>query len=73
MVALVTTGLPLVINTYLSAAGGFTAHLWLGAANLAIAIVLNSIATAATVFIVSESYLGRSLTAGEAFRGPHLS
>jgi hypothetical protein len=66
-VALATTAIPLVINTYVTAAGGFTSHLWIGAANLVLAIVLNSIATAATVFIVSESYLGRTLSAGDAF------
>jgi hypothetical protein len=33
-----------------------------------LAIILSAIATAATVFVISESYLGRALSAGEAFR-----
>ena len=41
-------------------------HVWLTLAYYLIFVVLSAIATAATVFIVSESYLGRPLSAAEA-------
>jgi hypothetical protein len=67
MVAMVTNGLPLLLNIYITSAGGVLANIPLSLAYLALAIVLSAVATVATVFIVSESYLGRSITAGLAF------
>jgi hypothetical protein len=67
-VSLVCTGLPLVLRLFLEAAGGFFANLPLALVYLIVLVVLNLVASAATVFIVSESYLGRPLTAREALR-----
>ncbi|MGH7701606.1 MAG: YciC family protein [Gemmatimonadales bacterium] len=65
-VALVCTGIPVVLNVYLTASGGMLLNLSLAAVYLVLSLVLNSLATASTVFIVSESYLGRGLSAGRA-------
>ncbi len=73
-VALVCTGLPLVLRLFLEAGGGFMSNLTLAFLYGLSLVVLNLIATGATVFIVSESYLGRPITAGEALRRatPHI-
>ena len=67
-VALVCTGIPLVLRMFLEASGGFLVNLSLGALYALSLVVLNLVATAATVFIVSESYLGRPLSAWEALQ-----
>ena len=67
-VALVCTGVPLVLRLFLEAAGGFFANLPLALVYMIVLVVLNLIASAATVFIVSESYLGRPIAAREALR-----
>jgi uncharacterized membrane protein len=67
-VALVCTGIPLVFRVFLEASGGFLLHPALGVLYALSLVVLNLVATAATVFIVSESYLGRPLSAREALR-----
>jgi hypothetical protein len=67
-VALVCTGIPLVLRMFLEASGGFLANLTLGILYALSLVVLNLVATAATVFIVSESYLGRPLSARDALR-----
>ncbi len=66
MVALVCSGLPVLLSLFIEASGGMLQHLWLTLAYYGIFVVLSAIATAATVFIVSESYLGRPLSAAEA-------
>jgi hypothetical protein len=65
-VSLVCTGLPLVLRLFVEAAGGLFAHLTLALVYFLSLVVLSLIATGATVFIVSESYLGRPLNAQEA-------
>lgn len=65
-VSLVCTGLPLVLRLFVEAAGGLFAHLTLALLYGLSLGALSLIATGATVFIVSESYLGRPLTAREA-------
>jgi hypothetical protein len=67
-VALVCTGIPLVLRLFLETAGGIWSNLPLAFLYLLSVVVLNLVATAATVFIVSESYLGRPITAREALR-----
>jgi glycerophosphoryl diester phosphodiesterase family protein len=67
-VALVCTGIPLVLRMFLEASGGFLVNLTLGILYALSVVVLNLVATAATVFIVSESYLGRPLSARDALR-----
>jgi uncharacterized membrane protein len=65
-VSLVCTGLPLVLRLFIEAAGGLLEHLTLTLLYGLSLGALSLIATGATVFIVSESYLGRPLTAREA-------
>ncbi|HEX3234102.1 MAG TPA: glycerophosphoryl diester phosphodiesterase membrane domain-containing protein [Gemmatimonadales bacterium] len=67
-VALICSGIPMVLNLFLQSAGGILSNLPLLALYYLLFAVLNSIATAATVFIVSESYLGRPIGAQEALR-----
>lgn len=65
-ISLLCSGLPSVINVYLDSAGGRAQQPVLYLANLVLTVVLSALATAATVYLVSAGYLGRSLTAGEA-------
>lgn len=70
-VALVTitlsaNALPLLLMVYLLSSGGIMAQPLLYAAVLLLSIVLGSLATAATVFLVSETYLGNSISGGVA-------
>jgi hypothetical protein len=65
-VALLCSGLPVLMSIYIEAAGGMLAHIGLTLVYYLVFMVLSAIATAATVFIVSESYLGRPLGAGAA-------
>ena len=67
-IVLVCSGLPFVINLYIQWSGGFLANMALWAVTFTLSILLGAIGTAAAVFVVSESYLGRSLAAGEALR-----
>ncbi len=65
-VALVCTGVPLVLRLFLEAGGGVFSNLALGLLYGLSVVVLNLVATGATVFIVSESYLGRPISARAA-------
>ncbi|HEU5041613.1 MAG TPA: hypothetical protein VFT84_12360 [Gemmatimonadales bacterium] len=65
-VALLCSGLPVLMSIYIEASGGMIANIMLTLTYYLIFMVLSAIATAATVFIVSESYLGRPLGAGAA-------
>jgi hypothetical protein len=65
-VAVICSGLPVLLNLFIQASGGMQQHLWLTLVYYAVMVVLSAIATAATVFIVSESYLGRRLDAAGA-------
>jgi hypothetical protein len=65
-VALVCSGLPVLVSIYIEAAGGMLSNIGLTLAYYVGFMVLSAIATAATVFIVSESYLGRPLGARDA-------
>ena len=66
MVALICSGFPVILSLFIQASGGMFQHFWLALAYYGIFVILSAIATAATVFIVSESYLGRPLGAAEA-------
>jgi hypothetical protein len=74
VVTLVTRALPLAVSAYVESAGGMVANLPLYLGSLILDMVLGAIATAASTFIVSESYMGRRLTASEAFSraGPFI-
>jgi Membrane domain of glycerophosphoryl diester phosphodiesterase len=65
-VAVVCTGVPLVLRLFLEAGGGLFSSVSLGLLYAISLVVLNLVATGATVFIVSESYLGQPLSAREA-------
>jgi hypothetical protein len=65
-VAFICSGLPVVMSLFIEAAGGMLANFTLTLVYYVVFVVLSSIATAATVFIVSESYLGRPLGARDA-------
>ncbi|HEU5170058.1 MAG TPA: hypothetical protein VFU46_05955 [Gemmatimonadales bacterium] len=65
-IVLVCNTLPLALNVYVESAGGFAAHPFLALSGGLLGFVLNAVATGATVFVVSEGYLGRVVTAGDA-------
>lgn len=67
-VAVLCSGIPVLLSLYIQAAGGVLQNLPLTLVYYVTFTILSSIATAATVFVVSESYLGRPLEAGEALR-----
>jgi hypothetical protein len=65
-VALVCTGIPVVLNMFIEASGGMLRNIPLVLVYYVVFAALNSVATAATVFIVSDSYLGRPIDARAA-------
>jgi hypothetical protein len=67
-IAVLCSGLPVLLSLYIEASGGILQNLSLTLLYYVIFTVLSSIATAATVFVVSESYLGRPLTAASALQ-----
>ena len=67
-IAVVCSGVPVLLSLYIEATGGVFFNLPLTLLHYVIFSILSSIATAATVFVVSESYLGRPLAAGDALR-----
>jgi Uncharacterised protein family (UPF0259) len=68
IITLVTRAVPLAASAYLQSAGGMAANFAIYIGSLIVDMVLAAIATAASTFIVSESYMGRRLSAGDAFR-----
>jgi hypothetical protein len=67
-IAVLCSGVPVLLSLYIEASGGVLQNLPLTLVYYVVFTVLSSIATAATVFVVSESYLGRPLTAASALR-----
>jgi len=63
---LICNTVPLLLDVYVESSGGKVAHPFLGFLSAILLLVLNSIATAATVFVVSEAYLGRTMSTGDA-------
>ncbi|MEO8201622.1 MAG: hypothetical protein ABI679_13930 [Gemmatimonadota bacterium] len=68
LITLLANGIPAILGIYVTASGGGDAHPLLFLVSLIANVALGSLATAATVFLVSESYLGRSISAGDAFQ-----
>ncbi len=68
MIGVLCTAVPLMIDVYIEASGGRIAHLGLAVFSMFLLTVLNSVATAAAVFVVSEGYLGREVGAGDALQ-----
>ena len=67
-IGVICTAIPLTIDVYVEASGGRMAHLGLAMFSALLLMVLNSVATAATVFVISEGYLGRTVGAGDALQ-----
>lgn len=67
-ISVLCTALPTLINIYVTAAGGVLARPGLYFANLLLSVILSSVAAAGTIHLISETYLGRELPAGEALR-----
>ena len=67
-VAVVCSGLPVLLSLYIEASGGILQNLSLTLVYYVVFTVLSSIATAATVFVVSASYLGQPLKAAGALK-----
>lgn len=67
VIAIVTTGIPLVLQIFMLSSGGYFQNLILLLVYLVLSVCMSALATAAAVHVVSESYLGRSLGTGEAF------
>jgi hypothetical protein len=67
-VAVLCSGLPVLLGLYIEASGGVLQNLSLTLVYYVVFTVLSSIATAATVFVVSESYLGHPLKAASALK-----
>lgn len=57
-----------LLALYQAGAGATGTRLWLTLAVYLFSIVLGALASAATVFLISERYLGRELRAGDALR-----
>lgn len=74
MISVVVGAVPLVLDLYVQASGGLLARPIMWLSGLMLMVVLSAIGTAATVFVVSESYLGRTTAASEALSraGPYI-
>jgi len=68
IVTIVTQAVPLVLSVFVQSAGGMLAHPYLYLSSMLLSVVLSAVAAAASTFIISENYMGRRITAGEAFQ-----
>jgi hypothetical protein len=66
-ITLAANAVPLVLMVYLMTSGGILDRPGLYFGILLLSVVLGALATAATVFLVSETYLGNSISGGQAF------
>lgn len=66
VIVLVVSAVPTILELYVQASGGFLVRPLLGTLTGLLNIVLSAIGTAAAVFIVSDSYLGRPVDAWAA-------
>ncbi len=62
-----TQTVPLALGVYVEGAGGILQHPSLWVFSLGLSLVLGSVGTAASTFVIAETYLGSSLTPQEAF------
>lgn len=67
-IVLICSGLPFLLNLYIQWSGGVFVHAIFWLVTVALSVVLSAIGTAAAVFVVSESYLGRDVGTGEALQ-----
>jgi hypothetical protein len=68
IVTIATQAVPLVLSVFVQSAGGLLAHPVLYFASLLLNVILSAVAAAASTFIISENYMGRRITAAEAFQ-----
>jgi len=66
MIALLANVVPVALGVFVVMSGGIEANPILWGVNVLFSLVMGALATAATVFLVSERYLGREIGAGEA-------
>ena len=67
VVTIVTSAAPVVLSVYIESSGGALLNLPLYFLNLMLNAVLGAIASAAATFVVSDSYMGRAISARDAF------
>lgn len=68
LVTIATQAIPMVLSVYVQTGGGVLEHLGLVFASGVLSMILKAIAQAASTFIISENYMGRRITAAEAFQ-----
>ncbi len=66
-ISVFTQTIPLALSVYVQAAGGVTQHLSLWVLSIGLTLVLSAVGTAASTFVVAETYLGETLSPQEAF------
>lgn len=66
VIVLVVSAVPTILELFVQASGGFLVRPVLGTLTGLLNIVLSAVGTAAAVFIVSDSYLGRSVNPWDA-------
>lgn len=66
VISAVTQAIPLAIGVYVEAAGGMVQQPAVAMLGFGLAIVFGAVGTAASTFLVAETYLGGSLTTQEA-------
>jgi Membrane domain of glycerophosphoryl diester phosphodiesterase len=67
-ITLGANAIPLVLTVYLMTSGGMLNRPALAVGVFLLSLALGALATVATVFLVSETYLGNSISAGDAFQ-----
>ena len=67
-VSLATQAAPLIVDVFIDAAGGRLLHFGWWVLEIMLALVLGALGTAASTFVVSEYYLGRSVGTRAALR-----
>jgi uncharacterized protein UPF0259 len=68
LVTIATQAVPMALSVYVQTGGGVLEHLGLVFFSALLGMILKAIAQAASTFIISESYMGRRITAAEAFQ-----
>ncbi len=66
VVQVVCMGVPMLLAVYLEASGGIQVHYWLWAASSLASLFLTALASVASVHVIAEHYLGRSLSVADA-------
>lgn len=67
IVSVLTQAIPLAIGIFVEASGGISQQPALWTLGLGLTLVFGSVGTAASTFLIAETYLGSSLPVGDAF------